>query len=142
MLANEINQSGSEEFKKLIVEDENDEDENQSEESKADVAMEDANEAAAGQAQAQTMMIDTTQADGLAKSPTKQTQSKSDDAKLKRSASQKLALMLIGTMRIISKGFRVDLLKGLLLQEDYFAVKGSHCIQKQSEYNSKTGKQL
>ena len=75
--------------------------------------MEDANEADAGQAQ--TMMIDTTQADGLGKPPTKQAISKSDDAKLKRSASQKLALMLIGTMRIISKGFRVDLLKGLLL---------------------------
>ena len=45
--------------------------------------------------------------------------------------------MLIGTMRVISKGFRVDLLKGLLLQEDYFTAKGAQMLQKQAEMNTK-----
>ena len=63
-----------------------------------------------------TMMIDTTQ-DGLKKRAQQQV---SEEQKLegqkKRSASLKLALMLIGTMRVVSKSFRVHLLKGLLLQ--------------------------
>lgn len=96
----------------------------------------------AGQDVAQTMMIDTTQNDGIAKTGKAKEADSSEEAKLKRSASLKLALMLIGTMRVISKGFRVDLLKGLLLQEDYFTAKGSQMIQKQTDLNTKLGKQL
>ena len=64
------------------------------------------------------------------------------EAQKKRSASLKLALMLIGTMRVVSKSFRVHLLKGLLLQEEYFEAKGASVIQKQSDFNSAHGKQL
>ena len=89
-----------------------------------------------------TMMIDTTQ-DGLKKRAQQQV---SEEQKLegqkKRSASLKLALMLIGTMRVVSKSFRVHLLKGLLLQEEYFEAKGASVIQKQSEFNAAHGKQL
>lgn len=50
--------------------------------------------------------------------------------------------MLIGTMRVVSKQFRVHLLKGMLLQEDYFQSKASSVIQKQSQVNGKQGKAL
>ena len=76
----------------------------------------------------QTMMIDTTQ-DGIAKQAADKKEEEAKAAsKTKRSASIKLALMLIGTMRLISKSFRVHLLKGLLLEADYFQSKGATAI--------------
>lgn len=89
-----------------------------------------------------TMQIDTTEA-GLNRAVQ---QKKADDSKVesekKRSASLKLALMLIGTMRLVSPLIRVHFLKGLLQQEDFFKTKGSTVIQKQSEHNAKMGKEL
>ena len=41
--------------------------------------------------------------------------------------------MLIGTMRLLSKAFRVHLLKGLLDTEHYFKQKGNTILQKQSQ---------
>jgi len=92
-------------FKKLIVEE--DEDETVA----AEVLGMDVDE---GRQEA-TIMIDTT-AEGLKRraAEVKSEQEKAAALK-KRSASLKLVLMLIGTMRLISKSFRVHLLKGLLL---------------------------
>ena len=67
-------------------------------------------------------MIDTTD-----KKAEKKTDKLTED-KEKRSQSLKLALMLIGTMRVISKNFRIHLLKGMLLPEDYFDVKGTSML--------------
>ena len=62
-----------------------------------------------------TVMIDTTQEGQDKAKAAKKTEEKKEEASAKRSASLKLALMLIGTMRVISKQFRVHLLKGMLL---------------------------
>lgn len=135
LLASEISEEGSN-FKKLLIEDSEDScNEDEEVKANADVAMEDAQE----EAVASTMMIDTTQ-NASNKAPIAKGASEAHQAK--RSASLKLALMLIGTMRVISKGFRIDLLKGLLLQEDYFATKGSNVIQLQADLNAKANKAL
>ena len=52
------------------------------------------------------------------------------ESEAKRSASLKLVLMLVGTMRVVSKQFRVHLLKGMLLQDEYFKTKGTSVIAK------------
>ena len=75
----------------------------------------------------QITMIDTTGA-GIAKIAKA---NKDEEAKKKRSASLKLSLMLIGTMRLLSKAFKVHLLKGLLDQEDFFRKKGDSLLIKQ-----------
>lgn len=75
----------------------------------------------------QITMIDTTGA-GIAKTAKA---NKDEEAKKKRSASLKLSLMLIGTMRLLSKAFKVHLLKGLLDQEDFFRKKGDSLLIKQ-----------
>ena len=73
------------------------------------------------------MMIDTT-AKGSGAAAEQQSEDKKLEAQKKRSASLKLALILIGTMRVIPKSFRVHLLKSMLLQEDYFKAKGATMI--------------
>ena len=89
--------------------------------SNADEEMKDQNEAS------QTMMIDTTSGGLVRHAHAK----KAEDAKNQRSASLKLSLMLIGTMRLLSKAFKVHLLKGLLDQEEFFRKKGDSLLSKQ-----------
>lgn len=77
-----------------------------------------------------TVMIDTTAAGQLKEEQEKKALDIKEKTEAKRSASLKLVLMLVGTMRVVSKQFRVHLLKGMLLQDEYFKTKGTSVISK------------
>ena len=89
-----------------------------------------------------TVLIDTTEKSLVAQAALKAGAELKKAQEKKRSASLKLALMLIGTMRLVSKPFRVHLLKGLLLQDEYFRSKGASVIEKQAMLAKKQGLEL
>lgn len=126
LLSNEIN--NKDDFKKLILEDDED--------SQAIISNVMEVDEERKEEVPQTIMIDTTEKGIAKKSEEKKNEETLKAEEKKRSASLKLALMLIGTMRLVSKSFRVNLLKGLLLEADYFQSKGSSVIDKQSQLNS------